>query len=160
MNTKAKRWSIILFVVMIILSLLNPSYEDFQKFANSKVIHRSINGLVFSIYEYRDNKYLGFAKNFIRIGQLSTTAVDSTSIVATTDTFEVKNSKQVRFTPVLESYYSYLKQAGADVPQSLDSFQRTLGRDSLAKIYYNYLIKNNFAVPSKFESFKKLIDMH
>ena len=200
MNIKYRRWSLIPIVAIIALLILNPSYADFREFANHKAVHRSINGLVFSIYEYSDEKYLGIAKNFIRIGKRPPSVSDSTAISTVetlnktarnyflssayreeldtivlgmtnqgmsdekiqgmVDSFKIRNGTYHPFSAVAESYYTYLKESGADVPQSLRSFQRTLKTDSLARVYYQYLIKNDFAIPRTYESFRKLLDTY
>lgn len=53
----------------------------------------------------------------------------------------------------LEKYYNYLKQNGADVPDTYASFKATLSDGSSGETYYNYLKKNGFDTPPTYESF-------
>lgn len=59
----------------------------------------------------------------------------------------------------LEQYYSYLKNAGADVPPSFESFRTTLSDEKSASQYYTYLRQNNFDAPDTFESFANTIGL-
>lgn len=55
--------------------------------------------------------------------------------------------------PKLKKYYTYLKNNGADVPSSYESFENTLNNPENSEKYYNYLKENNFDTPSNYESF-------
>lgn len=57
----------------------------------------------------------------------------------------------------LAKYYEYLKNAGADVPESFDSFAATLQDEKSARNYYSYLVDNEFDVPDSYESFAKTL---
>ena len=53
----------------------------------------------------------------------------------------------------IAQYYDYLKNNGADVAPSLESFQKTLSDEKSAKQYYDYLRNNKFDTPDTFDSF-------
>lgn len=57
----------------------------------------------------------------------------------------------------LESYYNYLKEAGADTPPTLESFTKTLSDSTNARTYYDYLRSNKFDTPETFESFSNTL---
>lgn len=57
----------------------------------------------------------------------------------------------------VEVYYNYLKEHGADVAPSLDSFKRTLSNDSRARQYYSYLRQHNFDAPPTYDSFARTL---
>lgn len=79
-----KRKWIIIIVVIVLLTLLNPTYNDFDHFIHAKGFDKSVHGgrtgyfCLLSIYEvnfnYGSNNemkrhaiYIGFLKNFIKI---------------------------------------------------------------------------------------------
>lgn len=53
----------------------------------------------------------------------------------------------------VETYYNYLKKAGADVAPTLESFKNTLSDPNTAQKYYNYLKTNHFDAPDTYDSF-------
>lgn len=53
----------------------------------------------------------------------------------------------------LVTYYNYLKENGADVPESVSSFETTLSDSTSASKYYSYLKTNGFDVPETLDSF-------
>lgn len=57
----------------------------------------------------------------------------------------------------LQKYYEYLKNAGADVPPTLESFKKTLSDLGEAQSYYLYLQKNKFDTPATFDSFAETL---
>ena len=57
----------------------------------------------------------------------------------------------------IEQYFNYLKEAGADVPSTADSFKKTLSDKTTAEQYYGYLKQNNFDAPDSFDSFAKTL---
>ena len=59
----------------------------------------------------------------------------------------------------LQKYYTYLKGAKADVPDTFDSFQKTLSNDADAKKYYDYLKTNKFDAPDSYESFSNTLGL-
>lgn len=59
----------------------------------------------------------------------------------------------------VETYYNYLKKAGADVAPSLDSFKKTLSDPQAAQKYYSYLKKENFDAPDTYDSFAKTLGL-
>jgi hypothetical protein len=59
----------------------------------------------------------------------------------------------------LKKYYEYLKSAGADAPDSYESFELTLSNSANAKEYYNYLKGKGFDVPDSYESFSETLGL-
>lgn len=59
----------------------------------------------------------------------------------------------------LEKYYNYLKGAQADVPDTFDSFQKTLSDETTAKQYYDYLKSSGFDAPDTFDSFSRTFEL-
>lgn len=57
----------------------------------------------------------------------------------------------------LTQYYEYLKGAGADVPPTVESFEKTLRNEANAKTYYTYLRDNGFDAPDTYESFRNTL---
>lgn len=57
----------------------------------------------------------------------------------------------------VETYYNYLKKAGADVAPNLDSFKRTLSDDSTAQKYYSYLKSSGYDAPPTYDSFSRTL---
>lgn len=57
----------------------------------------------------------------------------------------------------VETYYNYLKKAGADVAPTLDSFKKTLSDDKTAQQYYSYLKTKGFDAPPTYDSFSKTL---
>lgn len=57
----------------------------------------------------------------------------------------------------LRKYYDYLKGAGADVPNTFESFSNTLQEEESAKEYYKYLVGAGFDAPSTFDSFSNTL---
>lgn len=57
----------------------------------------------------------------------------------------------------LNKYYEYLKGAGADVPDSFDSFSNTLSDEGNRETYYNYLRNEGYDTPETFESFNSTL---
>jgi hypothetical protein len=53
----------------------------------------------------------------------------------------------------VKKYYNYLKNNGADVAQSVESFYKTLLEKDNAEKYYKYLKENKFDVPDSYDSF-------
>lgn len=144
-----------LIVMLILLALLNPSLRDFKDNGHSgSICYREYNCLLFStftsIYKEENDTYLGIFKNFILLKKTFSSPLYMG--------FEYRPTHEdsLIYNP-LEVYYVYLKNAGADVPTTFYSFEKTLKSEKVASKYYNYLLKNKFDVPPTFESFKKTL---
>ena len=59
----------------------------------------------------------------------------------------------------LKKYYDYLKSAGADTPDTFESFSSTLSDEANAKQYYEYLKSGGFDAPDTFESFSSTLSI-
>lgn len=59
----------------------------------------------------------------------------------------------------LKQYYTYLKSANADAPDTYESFQNTLSNEENAKQYYDYLKTNNFDAPETYDSFANTLGL-
>lgn len=71
-----KKGCLITFLIVLTFALLNPGYDSFKEFSGLKdvkptFLHKTVNGIVFSIYEdtKRNKKYLGIFLNFIDISK-------------------------------------------------------------------------------------------
>jgi len=53
-----------------------------------------------------------------------------------------------------EQYYTYLKDAGANVPETYESFTNTLSNPESSQQYYDYLKENKYNTPDTYESFQ------
>ena len=73
------------------------------------------------------------------------------------DAPQVDDQQQPPQTDPVEKYYNYLKQVGADVAPSLDSFKKTLSNDKTAQQYYNYLKQNKYDAPPTYGSFARTL---
>lgn len=78
--------------------------------------------------------------------------------MAMTDEIEqVDNQEPPQQGDPVETYYNYLKKAGADIPPTLDSFKKTLSDDKTAQQYYGYLKANHFDAPPNYGSFARTL---
>lgn len=59
----------------------------------------------------------------------------------------------------LKTYWQYLRDNNADVPDTFESFHRTLQDDVSAKKYYDYLKSEGFDAPETFESFSSTLGL-
>jgi CHASE3 domain sensor protein len=59
----------------------------------------------------------------------------------------------------LKKYYTYLQSVNADVPDTFESFAKTLSDEKSAKQYYDYLKSNNFDAPDTYESFSSTLGL-
>jgi len=57
----------------------------------------------------------------------------------------------------LSKYYNYLKSAGADVPNTVESFKSTLSNKDNGSKYFKYLKDNKFDTPDTYESFNSTL---
>lgn len=71
MSFKIKKGWLITLSLIGLLAFLNPTYEDFYRYKAGDECYeqkREWYFLIFSIYKCRHFRYLGFARNFIYIG--------------------------------------------------------------------------------------------
>lgn len=59
----------------------------------------------------------------------------------------------------LIKYYQYLQEAGADVPDTFESFHSTLQDEKKARTFYDYLNENKFDAPKSFDSFSETLGL-
>lgn len=59
----------------------------------------------------------------------------------------------------LKTYWQYLRDNNADVPDTFESFHSTLQDDVSAKKYYDYLKSEGFDAPESFESFASTLGL-
>jgi hypothetical protein len=59
-----KGW-LIAIVILVILTITNPTYKDFCDYKYADCAKREAYFFIFSIYRCGDNRYIAFAKNFI-----------------------------------------------------------------------------------------------
>lgn len=59
----------------------------------------------------------------------------------------------------LQKYWQYLRDNNADVPDTFESFHKTLQDDVSAKKYYDYLKSEGFDAPETFESFSSTLGL-
>lgn len=59
----------------------------------------------------------------------------------------------------LKTYWQYLRDNNADVPDTFESFHSTLQDDVSAKKYYDYLKTEGFDAPDSFESFASTLGL-
>lgn len=59
----------------------------------------------------------------------------------------------------LQKYWQYLRDNNADVPDTFESFHRTLQDDVSAKKYYDYLKAEGFDAPDTFDSFANTLGL-
>lgn len=72
MSMNIKKGWLITIAVIALLAFLNPTPDDFNEYKQHDYTwqkRRIGYFLIFSIYEFGCHRYIGFAKNFIYIGQ-------------------------------------------------------------------------------------------
>ena len=59
----------------------------------------------------------------------------------------------VKMNETLKKYYEYLRGAGADAPDTFESFSSTLEDPQNSEKYFNYLQSSGFDTPESYDAF-------